>query len=409
MNNRRAPRGRHEEGQALIFLIFGMTVVFIIGVIAVDIGLWLSERRGAQKDADTVALAAAWELLSPAATEAGAVAAGEAWLAANDQQGNAELAQPIVVDDSCFNTGRLDGVTVDINHGTRGLFASIFDVAAPLPGAHAKACAGAAEAPGIDLTPFQIDRQAGPCFNADGTPNYTEICGIEFGAQGGRGTPSSRGLVDLSAPEGYCSDSQGGVQNVAEYIEWGAPSNCLVNESDTCSPARVGPWIPCVAVQPGNPQEVLKGVRARLSREGLCDSDGDGIDGFEESVQLVFDSGDPFTSLYEARDCDPSTEGKQASPRLITIIILPKPPTGSVGNQGYPIDAFAAFHLFGCLTEAVPNPTPDQIDAKCAGPGRGAPPGRAIVYGKFVKLIVTGTGITAPSNSTTQFGIALVE
>jgi len=34
----------------LILAVLGVTVIFLAGAIAIDIGLWLSERRGAQTD-----------------------------------------------------------------------------------------------------------------------------------------------------------------------------------------------------------------------------------------------------------------------------------------------------------------------------------------------------------------------
>ena len=58
------PRRRRdrEGGQTLIAFIMAMTVVFLIGAIVVDVGLWLSERRHAQSAADLSALAAAAKL-----------------------------------------------------------------------------------------------------------------------------------------------------------------------------------------------------------------------------------------------------------------------------------------------------------------------------------------------------------
>src|SRR3990172_5917562 len=102
------PKTDGEGGQALILAVFLMTVVFVIGAIVVDVGLWVSERRGAQTDADFVALAGAWELLDPASDATDAVNAAMDSLTANDEQGNASLAQPIVVDSSCFNQGKND-------------------------------------------------------------------------------------------------------------------------------------------------------------------------------------------------------------------------------------------------------------------------------------------------------------
>src|SRR6059036_1578922 len=51
-----------QRGQVLILFVMGATVIFVIGAIVVDIGLWVSERRNAQAAADLAALAAATQL-----------------------------------------------------------------------------------------------------------------------------------------------------------------------------------------------------------------------------------------------------------------------------------------------------------------------------------------------------------
>ncbi|HEY8766157.1 MAG TPA: pilus assembly protein TadG-related protein, partial [Dehalococcoidia bacterium] len=70
----RFPRRLSEEhGQSLLLLVLAITVMFVIGAIVVDVGLWLSERRGSQTQADFSALAGAYELLNPAASSSDAV------------------------------------------------------------------------------------------------------------------------------------------------------------------------------------------------------------------------------------------------------------------------------------------------------------------------------------------------
>src|SRR5438552_19203264 len=56
---------RRERGQMLILFVMGATVIFVIGAIVVDIGLWVTERRKAQAAADFAALAAATQLGNP--------------------------------------------------------------------------------------------------------------------------------------------------------------------------------------------------------------------------------------------------------------------------------------------------------------------------------------------------------
>jgi hypothetical protein len=180
-------------------------------------------------------------------------------------------------------------------------------------------------------------------------------------------------MLDLEAPGNYCSQS-GGSGDIENLIANGAPGSCMINPGDTCDPANVGPWYNCVAVQDGNPQKVIDGVRTRVARDGACDANfgnGDGIDDFDETVIVTFPDpgGDPFKNIYSPRDCDPSEDGVQISSRLVTIIVLENPPTTG-GSEGYPIYAFAGFYISGCADESIDvQVTPDLIDPDCGGPG----------------------------------------
>jgi hypothetical protein len=459
-----------------MLLVLGMTVIFFVGAIAVDVGLWLSEKRGAQTDADFPALAGAWELLPQNGNAATANAAAQDWADENDETSNL-VVDDVTVDDSCFNQGTDDAVTVEVTHNSRALFMSIFGIVDdPDIQARAKACAGAATGLG-GVVPFQIDDNPGPCFNSQEEPIFTTFCPLELGAQGG----NPRGMLDLQASGDYCSQA-GGSGDIEDLIEWGAPGNCFINTSGDCDPDRNGPWYDCAAVQTGNPKKVLDGVNARVSRDGDCDStygDGDGLDEFNETVELI--SGPPLTGLYEGRDCDPNTDGKQISPRLITIIVFENPPVP--GNRGYEIVAFAGFYLAGCTPEGVVVTNQSQLDTECDAPGnmlpdgmddlfvsapglgplpapnachRGTPhgsqtncntptptptpaptatpaptptqgpgtptptpgptpppgggTGHSVVWGQFVRLVVTNQGgVGAPNDQTTIFGISLVE
>jgi hypothetical protein len=414
-------RSARERGQALMLVVLGMTVIFVIGAIAVDVGLWLSEKRGAQTDADFPALAGAWELLPQNGNAATANAAANEWAADNDETSNL-VVDNVIVDDSCFNQGTDDAVAVEVTHNSRALFMSIFGIATdPDIRARAKACAGAATGLG-GILPFQIDDNPGPCFDTLEQPIFTTFCPIEFGAQGG----NPRGIIDLEAPGDYCSDANGS-GDIEDMIEFGANGNCFINTSGDCDPDRNGPWYDCVAVQTGNPKKVMDGVFKRVSKDGACDArygDGDGLDEFDEVVELVAGSGP--TGLYEGRDCDPNTDGKQLSPRVVTIVVLENPP--SPGNRGYEIVAFAGFYLAGCTPEGVVVTNQSQLDTECDAPGNPAPTptpgplptptpappgggvGHSVVWGQFVKLVTTDQGGVGPPNSqTTIFGISLVE
>ena len=460
---KRIGRKTRERGQALILFVLAMTVIFAIGAIAVDVGLWLSEKRGAQTDADFPALAGAWELLPFVGNATTAQNAVDEWAGDNDETTNLTVDN-VVIDDSCWNQGTDDAVYVEVTHDSRTLFTGIFGLAdEPAIRAKAKACAGAAT--GLNgILPFQIEDDPGPCFNSQEEPIFTQFCPIELGAQGG----NPRGIIDLEAPGDFCSDT-GGSGDIEDMIYFGASGNCFINTSGSCSPAQGGPWYDCVGIQTGNPKKVVDGVYRRVVEDGDCDQtygDGDGLDEFDEVVELI--SGPPTTGLYEGRDCDPNTDGKQISPRLATIVVLESPPVP--GNVGYPIVAFAAFYLAGCIPdEDVIVTDQSQLDTECDAPGNmlpdgmdnlyvsspelgplpapsachrgtppqphnpnqscstptptpppgptptppppgGGPPGHSVVWGRFVKLIVTNQGgVGAPNEQTTIFGIGLVE
>jgi len=288
-------------------------------------------------------------------------------------------------------------VTVDVLHDTPPLFFSIFGLASPDIGAHARACTGSANAPG-NLVPFEIDDNTGDCYFGE-EPIFTAMCGIEMSAPDG----NPRGMLDLEAPAPYCSHSPG-AGDIIDLIENSAPGGCLINTSGFCDPANNGPWFDCVAAQDGNPKKVIDGVSARLARDGGCDGpDVGGWDDFEETVELVFGSG--VTGIYSPRDCS-TAEGLQHSSRLVSLIILEDPPLA--GNSGYPIKAIAGFYLAGCAANTVVVLSESDLDRYCTPAGTG-PPGLAVVYGRFVNIIITGGGIGPTSEQTTAFGIALVE
>jgi len=396
-----------ERGQALILFVLLFTVILAVGAAAVDFGIWWSERRGAQTDADLSALAGAWELLGEVAGGGagaagagscdGPVAAAECYLEDNDEQGNASLAQPVLVDDSCFPDGIDDAVTVDVNHASRSLFAGIFGVGEPDIGAHAKACAGAIY--GMQgIVPIEIDNN-GPCFDADEVPVFTRLCALEYGAQGG----NPRGILDLHVQDGgdECSDNQGSggppPGGIYQTIITGSTGRCEINETGSCGDS---PWYDCVAVQTGNARRIVEAFHDRIQQEGSCDDDNSGVEEFDEIANVVVDTGDPATSIYEARICP---NGK-ISPRAITIIVLDEDP--DPGNTGRPIDAFAGFYVSGCYISNDDPPDPPDLDPECVV---GSQVGHAIVYGNFMNIVVAGGDIGAPNDSTTIFGISLVE
>lgn len=438
--DRQGPRllRRSERGQVILIFIVAVFITAVMAAITIDVGLWYSERRGAQRDADLSALAGARELavINPgSAEEASAEGIAGSWLEDRNNIGNSSLRNPVLVDDSCFaefevpgspyadRAGVPDSVRVDADRDTAALFFKVFGIDEAEVGATAKACVGAAEGTPKNLVPLQVDLQ-GPCFTA-GRPDFTAMCILELESQGG----NPRGVVDMDIQNPVngdeCGDAQG-VTNLEELLRLGADNTCLINRTanQTCDPTTLGPWYDCVGIQTGNARDIVEGLRDRIMGtqtnvgEGLCDSDGNTIDDFDESVELLSgDWNDPANSLFAPKDCDEDEPGMQISPRLITIFVFPDAPIP--GNDGYPNIAFAGFRIQGCgydknddgqYTDSSDRQL-DEFNPKCdvLGGQGGFPAGRVDVLGEFVNLLYEdqGTGPVAPG--TTAFAISLVE
>jgi hypothetical protein len=112
-----------ERGQVLILFVMGATVIFAIGAIVVDIGLWVSERRSAQAAADLAALAAATQLRDPSDPNAAAIAKGLDFAKRNGYD-TADSRIRVGVFPDLPN----DTVKVEIEEHGGSLFAGIFGI-----------------------------------------------------------------------------------------------------------------------------------------------------------------------------------------------------------------------------------------------------------------------------------------
>ena len=112
-----------ERGQVLILFVMGATVIFVIGAIVVDIGLWVSERRNAQAAADLAALAAATQLRDPSDPNAAAIAKGLDFAKRNGY----DTADSRIRVDVFPDLGN-DTVKVEIEEHGGSLFAGIFGI-----------------------------------------------------------------------------------------------------------------------------------------------------------------------------------------------------------------------------------------------------------------------------------------
>lgn len=140
-------RAHRERGQVLILFVMGATVIFLIGAIVVDIGLWVSERRNAQAAADLASLAAATQLRDPTDPNGAARAKGLDFARRNGFEPGPNIDVQVNPD-----TGN-ETVEVTIDEQGVSLFAGIFGITSPHVGASAVAAYGASP-PGPDAALF---------------------------------------------------------------------------------------------------------------------------------------------------------------------------------------------------------------------------------------------------------------
>jgi hypothetical protein len=393
-----------ERGQGIILFVGFMTVVFVIAAVAIDFSLYLSERRGAQKDADASSLAGAYELLGQdfvnignndfTAIQTAAENAAYDWADRNGVPAP-DVHNLAVTDSDCFGASAvLDSVALDAEHHSKALFSSIFGLSAPEIGAHARVCLGSIiSAEGLLPVGVQVEGFDSDCWDdmdipPDGfeDPIYGAECTLTFG--GGDFTSGEGGALNLYNDGSLnCSGNNtgGGRTYRDELSEGGAETTCYVlPQGETCDTFPQG----CVWPQTGNlvGQERI-GFSDLISGEGDCDAlygnDANSIDDFDEVVSVA--SGGPgpsTTTVYTERDCDLSQVDTQRSPRLVSLIIVEQ--FTAQGNPPKPILAFAGFYIKQCESDDDPPQVSEVCDFQAIGN-----PGKIIVRGQFINFVVT--------------------
>jgi hypothetical protein len=341
------------------------TVIAVAGAIAIDFGLWFSERRGAAKDADLTSLAAVYELLDFDGTECDrAQEAADTWALENgldpaDDLHNFDCKAMLFPegyedqDEYCHQPAdsppgdRPNMVVLDVDHESAALFASIFGVGAPDIGAHACARAGSLHNT-RGLRPWTVAIEESPCFgDTDGdtvndTPRFGADCIFRD-----EDDESSVGSIRLGRDEeGVCSPPGGGANAYEDNIVEGSPAECAIGD--------------IVGSEPGlDNGPTFAALEDLLATEGDCDDangDGDGIDQFDESFATT-DGGPvipgPDVTLVPLNDCK--------TPRAIHIIIIRR--LGGPGFEDYEIEGFAAFFLQQCevVDPGDPNDPDDDV------------------------------------------------
>jgi len=385
-------RLQEQRGQVLIMFIGIFTVIAVVGLVVVDFGLWFSERRGAQTDADMSALAGAQAYVADLTDTAGAFDDAVEWAVKNG-------VDPAKIDPSntsscsagnscvdvgignCYGNGTdtaMPWVESDIRHNTRTLFGRFFELAAPDIGATARACVGSPRTM-TDLTSFGLQTDLVPavgppetgadcdndkdddhdhvtndgcgpisdCLEEDPDnlghtrPVYGAVCLLR--EEGSGGVSGQRGYLSLGA---VCTDADS--SNLKHDLRWGTVSLCTVGEDVNSNTGVKGGMVAALA--------------DRLEKEGLCDqlfsAAPNDIDDFDEVFSLVGAApGDPIVpsnkNVFSENECRITEVCDQGhthtyNPRVINLILVDQ---YVQGGQTAEIVGFAAFYVVGCFND----------------------------------------------------------
>jgi hypothetical protein len=436
-------------GQTIILFVLAMSIVFVIGVLVVDFGLWLSERRGAQKDADAAVLAGAQALLKDMNDTNGAFQDAVKWAGYNGVDASTIDGSPTTncsPGNSCIAAGtsncREDASAPDsmpwvearIRHPGANLFSSIFTLGEPDIGAIARACIGSPSSQS-QLSPFGVQTNfvpaVGPpeagneCLNeddddGDGTVNdgcplsdclepnpadpsrtrpiYGAVCILKTGAQGS--VAGQRGQLTI----GETDCSQTSTSTLKHDFHYGANAFCQLDQE--------------VTTGTGNIIGLLQGLNERLLEEGRCDqyfyTGNAGYDDFNEVLSLPgAEPGDVIAPspdhVFSLNDCwitsgqdgvapDPEGHVHTYIPRAIDLVLIDEL---EQGDQTATITGFAGFYVIGCYDDSIAVQTKGLIEQNLNDVGSylnrcDHPKGQDDILGIFVKKLAPPEAVTNP-------------
>lgn len=399
----------------MIFVMLSGLMAFA-GVLSLDVGLWLADRRDAQGDVDAIALAGALELPIPGVTQDSAVtaltiSASEATATSNGVDPDTELTLTVLwnnddsSDDECF-AGEGDsqelyvGVRATITRNSQSVFLGLLSSLSDVNDltevkVSAIACTGVPIAL-RGFTPLAIQMN-GDCFT--GYPPVGDadpILGTRCALQAGGGGPQEHNFAPLGFSEPDCNDSSNSAVVYTNNIQNGTDVTCTVGDSVGTVTGNVG-------------SQTKLGIEALIAGEGDCDSTyfathsqadldadnatlvaaghaallaptvNDGVDDFFEIWQLNanYAASEPVQGL-SPRDCDPSTSGVQTSPRNRAILVIGDATSGN--DSGADCDGgnrrclfvrgFTRIYLEGCSRDDSDpaSATLEREFSDCEGP-----------------------------------------
>ena len=416
-----------ERGQAIIMFVGFFTVIMLVGAIVIDFGLWFSERRGAQKDADATALAAVQAYIDDLGDTSGAFDDGFEWAVKNGVDPTKIDALPTSdcsPGNSCIQVEigncREDGTDTlmpwaeaKIRHESSSLFSGIFGLVAPDIGAVARACVGSPRT-ATDLSPYGIqtnfDADTGEplsdCLELDPDqdpndppktrPIYGAVCILKTGA--GDSVSGQRGQLTI----GNADCDQTSASTLKHDFHYGTGAACsLEQEVNTGS---------------GNIIGLLQGLNDRLEDEGRCDErffDGNaGYDDFSEVYSVVGDDPpDPLVPspdhVFSENDCkitiNPDDQGHVHTyqPRAIDLVLIDEL---EQGEQTATIVGFAAFYIIGCVDGDDAQAIKEAIELDLTQLGSYLnrcehPTGQDVIMGIFVQSLAPPENVSDPDTN----------
>jgi hypothetical protein len=442
----------NEQGQALILLMLGMTVIFVVGILAVDVGLWLSEKRGAQSDSDFSALAGAQAYLTDQTNTNGAFDDAVEWAIDNgvdpatiDGSPTSTCARPMTCIDVGIGNCREDGsdsampwVEANVRHESVSLFFSIFGIGDPDIGASARACVGSPQGM-TGLSPFGIQTSIVPpngppetgaqCFDQDShadpidsdndgviddgcarsdcleldpndpsrtRPIYGGVCIMKMGGPGG--VTGQRGQLTLS--DVACSGTSTNL--LRHNFHYGSQGFCTLGEE--------------VNTGTGAINGLVQGLEDRLNDEGKCDDlfgDNNGYDNFEEVFSMPGSSGGPVVpsadAVFSENPCS-VTAGVDVPPdpyhghnhtflpRGLHLILIDELEPNA---QTATITGFAGFYPIGCFSDNTVQAVKAAIEADLTDFGTylnrcAHPTGQDVILGVFVQTLQPPADVSDP-------------
>ncbi len=313
---------RGERGQVLIVAALAMAVLMGFTALAIDVGLFLEERRDNQNDADAAALAGVQYLPEHPAL---AIVSARDWAKKNGVA-DSEIVTIEVRSTNVTN----DSMYVQLSTKFSWLFGRVLGQTTSAVPAKAKAIVGSLGG-NSQMMPWALLEGDSNCLDANGDAIYGATCNVKVGANSSA-IGGWYGALDYDGNGGGSAEYLGNIVDGETNTRY-----CVAGDS---SPGCVSSVSVVDALDGNKVGGTDHGIDNRLALGGTpCDTDGNGTDDFDEIFQLNtanLGAGATYTVI-----CD--------SPRLIIIPIVSysSVPVATVTIQGWSLAYLKAYTCVG--------------------------------------------------------------